>query len=61
MRKRFRKVERAARVSKDEDGHDMALMLRDASQRASAAEASALASHASRVHPTCAFEAPDLG
>src|SRR5262249_35931614 len=50
-----------ARVSKDEDGHDMALMLRDASQRASAAEASALASHASRVHPTCAFEAPDLG
>jgi hypothetical protein len=33
-----------ARVSKDEDGHGMALMLRDASQRASAVEARGLAS-----------------
>ena len=41
-RRRFANSNVRARVSKDEDGH--ALMLRDASQRASAAEASALAS-----------------
>jgi hypothetical protein len=48
-----------ARVSKEEDGRLFALMLRDASQRASAAEAFALASrcdapqHEGREAPTC--------
>jgi hypothetical protein len=44
MPRRFANSNGRARVSKDEHGPGMALMLRDASQRASAVEASALAS-----------------
>ena len=44
MPRRFANSNARARVSKDEDGHGMALMLRDASQRALAVEAPALAS-----------------
>ena len=42
MLKRFRRLEPNARVSKDEDGHRLALMLRDAPQHAEAVEASVL-------------------
>ena len=44
MPRRFANSNARARVSKDEDGRGMALMLRDASQRIWGAEASALAS-----------------
>jgi len=44
MPRRFANPNARARVSKDEDGRGMALMLRDASQRIWGAEAPALAS-----------------
>ena len=55
MPRRFANSNARARVSKDEDGRAVALMLRDASQRGSGVEAPVLAAHASRVYPTCAF------
>ena len=44
MPRRFANAKPRTRVSKDEDGRGMALMLRDASQRAWAGEAPARAS-----------------
>jgi len=44
MPRRFANSNARARVSKDEDGRGMALVLRDASQRTWAVEAAALAS-----------------